>query len=131
MKMISGLLLIMDENKDLQGDVFSEQCKVKGHDSYDIPIILDSVHSKLHNIIGRCSVSQYGNVLVYDGELFPEGDKTKLEGPICELFFPCVAGKITGKVDGKITEFTVTDVIIATQNADPRIPHIQVKGAEK
>lgn len=127
MKTLSGLLLIMDDAKE-QGDLrFSKDCVSDcGPVSYDIPIILDAPGGKLHNIFGRCNVSRYGNVLVYEGTLYDHKDD-QLKKEICHIFYPCVVGKIIERdANGFITKFRVTDVMISTKNSDSRIPHLQM-----
>ena len=124
---VSGLLLIMDSEPDIQGDIFSPECRVELRKN--IPIIIDALEGgKLNNILGHAEVRQFGNVLVYEGQIF---DKKQVPKGVQHVLYPCACGKILEKKDGVINKFMITDIMIASSNADKRIPHLRISEDQK
>lgn len=122
---MSGLFLIMDDDRPAQSDPFALDCNVEFKEGFNIPVILDASGGKLSNILGMAKVQKFGNVLVYEAE-FTDQSFVKMDPRLAKHFYPCACGKIMSRdKEGTITGFQITDIMISTANTDKRIPSLK------
>jgi len=122
---ISGICAILDNVKDESGIGFTGNCSFHFRNENPIPVCLYRNYGEL-NIVGTVSIEKFGNVLLYNGQLYKEALSSS-EIAIIGNLYPCISGIILKKIGSLISEFAVKEIELAFKNADPRVPRIYVE----